>query len=441
MVKSTPPLPVNQTAGGVNNQFKQQSITLIHIKMRIRHGSLFSGIGGFDLAAEWAGWTNIFHCEWNEFGQKVLRYYWPQAVCYGDITKTDFTIHRGNIDVLTGGFPCQPYSHAGKRLGKADERHLWPEMCRAIREIQPRWVVGENVSGLVNWSDGLVFNEVQADLESEGYEVLPFLLPACGINAPHRRERVFFVAYRNNSGNSTSEHGITSDPTGEGRKERERVNGREDTTEIKAGVELRPERFSDNEITPNPNVSTEGAPGEGDRTDKGRCNYDDEQGKWRATSELHYGRDNVSSDVANPKGKQGDRMQPELGKYGKSEQEQSGGDSCKMGNRATSNTGCSLRENRVHGEKQGGEAAEFGDSYTKFGAWSQFPITQPTICRGNDGISHKLAGITVSKHRNESIKAYGNAIVPQVVYKIFTAINQFEHLKISSNETNVDKTA
>jgi DNA (cytosine-5)-methyltransferase 1 len=161
----------------------------------MRHGSLFSGIGGFDLAAEWMGWENVFHCEWNEFGQRVLKYYWPNAISYADITKTDFTIHRGTIDILTGGFPCQPYSSAGKRLGKEDDRHLWPEMLRAIREIQPAYVVGENVRGLTNWNGGMVFDEVQADLETQGYEVTPFLLPACAVNAPHRRDRVWFVAY------------------------------------------------------------------------------------------------------------------------------------------------------------------------------------------------------------------------------------------------------
>jgi DNA (cytosine-5)-methyltransferase 1 len=97
------------------------------------HGSLFSGIGGFDLAAEWMGWENIFHCEWNPFGQKVLKHYWPKSISYNDITQTDFSIHRGKIDILTGGFPCQPYSTAGKRLGKADERHLFPEMLRCIK--------------------------------------------------------------------------------------------------------------------------------------------------------------------------------------------------------------------------------------------------------------------------------------------------------------------
>ena len=159
------------------------------------HGSLFSGIGGFDLASEWAGWQNLFHCEWNEFGQKVLKYYWPDAELFTDITKSNFKKYANKIDVLTGGFPCQPYSSAGKRLGKEDDRHLWPEMLRAIREIQPRYVVGENVRGLTNWNGGLVFDEVQADLEAEGYEVLPFLLPACAVNAPHRRDRIWFIAY------------------------------------------------------------------------------------------------------------------------------------------------------------------------------------------------------------------------------------------------------
>lgn len=159
------------------------------------HGSLFSGIGGFDLAAEALDWENKFHCEWNPFGQRVLRYYWPKSISYDDIKKTNFNVWRGRIDVLSGGFPCQPYSAAGKRLGKEDERHLWPEMLRAVSEIQPGYVVGENVRGLINWNGGMVFDEVQADLEALGYEVLPFLLPACGIGAPHQRYRVWFVAY------------------------------------------------------------------------------------------------------------------------------------------------------------------------------------------------------------------------------------------------------
>jgi DNA-cytosine methyltransferase len=165
----------------------------------MKHGSLFSGIGGFDLAAEWMGWENIFHCEWMPFPRQVLHYHFPKSISYEDITKTDFTIHRGSIDILTGGFPCQPYSSAGKRLGKDDERHLWPHMLRAIQEINPTFVVGENVRGLTNWNGGVVFEEVCAQLEDCGYKVQPILLPACAIGAPHRRDRIWFIAVNTNS--------------------------------------------------------------------------------------------------------------------------------------------------------------------------------------------------------------------------------------------------
>ncbi len=171
------------------------------------HGSLFSGIGGFDLAADWMGWENKFHCEINPFGQKILKHYWPNATTYDDIKKTDFTIWRNRIDILSGGFPCQPYSTAGKRKGTDDDRHLWPEMLRAIGEIAPRWIVGENVRGLVNWSDGLVFEQVCVDLESQAYKVQPFLLPACGVNAPHRRDRIFFVAFNADNPRGSDGHG------------------------------------------------------------------------------------------------------------------------------------------------------------------------------------------------------------------------------------------
>ena len=166
----------------------------------MRHGSLFSGIGGFDLAAEWMGWENVFHCEWNEFGQRVLKYYWPKAESFTDITKTDFKKYANTIDILTGGFPCQPFSMAGKRKGTDDERYLWGEMLRAIQEIKPKFVIAENVFGITNIDGGLVFEQVCLDLENEGYEVQPFIIPAAAKNAPHRRDRVWFVAYTNSNG-------------------------------------------------------------------------------------------------------------------------------------------------------------------------------------------------------------------------------------------------
>lgn len=179
-------------------QIKQQ--TLSNPSNNITHASLFSGIGGFDLAAEWAGWSNVFNCEKDQFCQNVLKYHFPNAIQHNDIKSTDFNCYKGCIDILTGGFPCQPFSSAGKRLGTADERNLWPEMFRAIREITPRWVVCENVLGLINWSDGLVFEQVCADMESEGYQVCAFLLPAAGVAALHRRYRVWIVAHASGFG-------------------------------------------------------------------------------------------------------------------------------------------------------------------------------------------------------------------------------------------------
>ena len=178
---------------------------------------LFAGIGGFGLAGEWAGIESAVQVEWNPFCQKVLAKNFPNAQRYGDITKFDGTPFRGAIDIVSGGFPCQPYSTAGKRLGKEDERHLWPEMLRVIREVAPRWVVGENVRGIVSWNGGMVFDEVQSDLEAAGYEVQAFILPACAVDAPHRRDRVWFVAHAkavNDSGDTRKVSGAN------GRQER-----------------------------------------------------------------------------------------------------------------------------------------------------------------------------------------------------------------------------
>lgn len=135
------------------------------------HASLFSGIGGFDLAAEWMGWHNAFHCEINEFCTKILNYHFPDAEHYTDITRTDFSKWGGRIDVLSGGFPCQPFSLAGQRKGADDNRYLWPQMLRAIREIRPTWVVGENVAGILTMVQPGAEVEVggQASLFGEDY--------------------------------------------------------------------------------------------------------------------------------------------------------------------------------------------------------------------------------------------------------------------------------
>ena len=333
----------------------------------LTHASLFSGIGGFDLAAEWAGWENIFHCEWNEFGQKVLAHHFPNSKSYHDITKTDFSIHKGTIDVLTGGFPCQPYSSAGKRLGKADERHLFPHMLRAVKEIKPRWVIGENVRGLVSWNDGLVFNEVYNDLESEGYEVQSFLIPAASVNAPHQRYRIWFVAYSNDT-------------------------------------------------RANKHMRNNGEWEKDDKGQKGEPFFKFGQSCWDVTdtSGLRLEQCGKSRKISNE-----ERENAKRKKY------QSSFSTKTMGkNVADSDTS---RIYKQHFTTKSNKKAKFSRPSFERGDFSSFP-TQPPICGGNDGLPNRLDGITFSKWRNESIKAYGNAIVPQVAYQIFKAINEFELL-------------
>lgn len=166
------------------------------------HGSLFSGIGGFDLAAEWAGYENKFHCEWNDFGQKALKYYWPNAACYGDITKTDFTVWGGRIDVLTGGFPCQDASLAlqtgGGQSGLKGERTgLFFEMLRAIQEIKPKYIVTENVENILRTNDGRDFRTILSELDGMGYNAEWRVCRASEVGAPHHRSRMYMVAYPN----------------------------------------------------------------------------------------------------------------------------------------------------------------------------------------------------------------------------------------------------
>ena len=174
----------------------------------MRHLDLFSGIGGFSLAAMrvWGeDHESIAFCEIEPYCQKVLAKHWPDTPCHDDI-RTLKGDQFGAVDLITGGFPCQPYSTAGLRRGSEDDRHLWPEMLRVIREAQPRWIVGENVRGLTNWNDGVVFDEVLSDLEAEGYAAQSFLVPACAVDAPHRRDRVWIVA-RDTKGNNIGEVG------------------------------------------------------------------------------------------------------------------------------------------------------------------------------------------------------------------------------------------
>jgi DNA (cytosine-5)-methyltransferase 1 len=319
----------------------------------MKHLALFNGIGGFQLAAHWLGWENIAHVEIDEFCNKVVAHHFPQSKCHTDIKQFNGKEYNGSIDIISGGFPCQPYSAAGKRLGKEDDRHLWPEMLRTIREVQPTWVVGENVRGLTNWNGGMVFDEVQSDFEAEGYEVTPFLLPAAAVNAPHRRDRIWFVAYsdlRRQLGDRSGKEGLKR------RTRRQTLS------------------------------KSNGAVSERDATNTNLQRWE-ERGELCESSgegEEKHGRHDCQSTkrrfTSYPK-----RLRSPRKEYWQTESRQP------------------TKENQ--GQR-----------------WQNFP-TQSPIRSGDDGFSDRLDGITFPKWRNESIKAYGNAIVPQVAYEIFKVID------------------
>jgi DNA (cytosine-5)-methyltransferase 1 len=304
------------------------------------HGSLFSGIGGFDLASEWMGWENLFHCEIDEFCQKILKHYWKDAKSYKDIKRTDFNIWKGRVDVISGGFPCQPFSIAGRRKGDQDERYLWDEMCRAIEEIQPKYIVGENVLGIVNWSDGLVFHKVQTDLATLGYQTSSYILPSCGINAPHRRERFFIIGHKDvaNSNNMGC---------------REQIGGNDINT-----AHGRQYAFNDSDKT--------------------------------------HGEESI----------------------------------------ANSNDSRIFQFNNTTEPTRPDKFSRLSLAKWDFGT---FP-TQSPICGRDDGISGGLDGITFSNLRNKSIKAYGNSVVPQLIYRLFKTIESYEE-KIQLKKTETKETS
>lgn len=152
----------------------------------LKHLDLFSGIGGFSLASKWSGFETIQFVEKDKFCQKVLKKNFPDIPIHGDIKTFSFT---DKVELLTAGFPCQPFSMAGKKQGRYDNRYLWPECLRIIKQCNPSWIVAENVTGIVEMELGNII----LDLAGEGYESQGFVIPACAANAPHRRDRVWIV--------------------------------------------------------------------------------------------------------------------------------------------------------------------------------------------------------------------------------------------------------
>lgn len=382
-------------------------------KNKFTHGSLFSGIGGPEIAAEIMGWKNMFHCEINPFGRKILDYWFPNSKSYEDITKTDFTEWREKINVLTGGFPCQPFSVAGQRKGAEDNRYLWPEMLRAIRKIQPDWVVGENVAGILSMvqpgsetalgREESLFGEVDRkrilhrqeyvvetvcnDLEREGYSVQPVVIPACAVGAPHRRDRVFFIAHRADAG-----------VKGMQRKWEDNIlSGR-------AAPDTNSHRWRDGKNQQVTIAERKGTADIGTFREDGTSSYSQCSGSGQIQQEIQSEQSNGHSFDSNG----GEWDAP----YSSSEGLSTLRFPTSIEKKKWENEdGCSVQP---AGNVRRASFAE---------RWKNFP-TQSPVCSRDDGISTRLDGIAFSKWRQESIKAYGNAIVPQVMYEIFQAIQE-----------------
>ena len=181
----------------------------------MNHISLFTGIGGIDLASEWAGFDTILQVENEPYCLQVLEKHWPTVERCTDIRSLNGRKYRGSVDLVSGGFPCQPYSGAGKRKAFDDDRDLWPEMFRIIQEVRPTFVLGENVANFTN----LGLDRTISNLESEGYEVQTFNIPAVAVSAWHQRARIFVVGYAEHHGPPTSKESRSTAKTGNDDKE------------------------------------------------------------------------------------------------------------------------------------------------------------------------------------------------------------------------------
>lgn len=179
------------------------------------HLSLFSGIGGIDLAAHWAGFETVAFCERDPFCQKVLAKHWPGVPIYDDVCQLSGSVIEGRLTLMSAGFPCQPFSDAGKRQGTSDDRFLWPELVRLLKEVEPIWFLGENVAGLLTIESGLTFGAILRDLDEVGYRVGWAVYGAADVGAPHERDRVFILAHpKSQRWEAASPHADSDPPQG-----------------------------------------------------------------------------------------------------------------------------------------------------------------------------------------------------------------------------------
>ena len=397
------------------------------------------------------GWKNAFHCEINPFCNDILKYWFPNSEHYEDITKTDFSQWRGRIDILTGGFPCQPFSLAGQRKGADDNRYLWPHMLRAIREIRPAWVIGENVAGILTMvqpgketevgSQTSLFGEdnrkrillrqeyvvetVCKDLEREGYSVQPLLIPACAVGAPHRRDRVWFVARLITD---TACRGSGGTPH-ESCCENERQNGYKTQQPFVRGC-VRASSHSDGERCNNRSDNWKERP---ICYDQKRYSEEDQSKRDKRKCRTCKNGSVASDSQCSGSGQIQQKIQFKQSDGNSSDRNGSEwdvtySDTSRLSTlRLPSNTETEGWKDE-NGQPLQSSSNARGTLLTEW--WQNFP-TQSPVCRGNDGVPFNVDNLTIpfTKWRKESIKGYGNAIVPQVILEIFKAIEEIEQLE------------
>jgi len=330
---------------------------------------LFSGIGGFSLAASWTNQIKtVAFCEIDPFCQKVLKKHWPDVPIFDDITRLRGD-DIGTADIITGGFPCQPFSCAGKRRGKEDDRYLWPEMLRVVHEAKPRWVIGENVAGFINMG----LDDCISDLENQGYEVQAFVIPACAVNAPHRRDRVWIVGHSEGSGKCV---------------------GQQERMDREVFSQTGRKQGSVNPTSPDSNAFNPGITSESTRT---------ENNDWEALSPCKP--DSHAPDTEKSECESSGRTW--TGRKGLADGSEFIADTetARLEGRDTALPGCA---NGRLTEHAGG-----GIGQDKAGSWEEQWLEAATrLCRVDDGVSNRV----------DRLKALGNSIVPQVAYQIFIAI-------------------
>ena len=362
---------------------------------------LFSGIGGFSLGLEsTGGFETIAFVEKDDFCQKVLKKHWPNTTIEGDIRNVKGDKYEA--DVITGGFPCQPFSVAGKRKGTDDDRYLWDETIRVVRECKPKWFIGENVEGLININNGLVLRQVQTDLEKEGFEVQCLIIPASGIGAWHQRKRIWIMAYSNSNGHRNKIKGIN----GEKKKIQDQYRQNDSASGKSSGTSsiwnTNSKYVSDTE-----SISS----------NDGRYGNDSKEKQIQ----LKTGRKNSNGDVSNSNDKGLERLNGNSSSFKETKKQTNiRSESSSQSNISNSNSErLEGHRNKQQLQENGGEKYSIGNSNdeTKESWWQ----TESRICGVPNGVSFEL-----DKSRNNRIKSLGNSIVPQIVRELGFAILEAE---------------